>query len=94
MKTLILGALISLSGMAAHASDAPLSAADKALLGSVTHGQYAALVYTVSGCGFEPTPATAVVLLKSAALPAITEAVARHTPPPLDSKACAALTKS
>ena len=93
MKTLILGALICLGSMTAQATDAPLSAADKALLGSVTPGQYAALVYTVSGCGLEPTPATAVGLLKSAALPAITEAVARHAPPVLDSKACATLAK-
>ena len=92
MKKLFVGALICLSGVASHAHEAPLSAADKALLSQVTQDQYQALIYTVSECGFEPSARVAVTLLKSAALPAITAAVVRYNEPApvLDTKACAA----
>jgi len=91
MKKLILGALICLSGVAAHANGPQLSSADQALLKGINQAQYQALLYTVIECGFDSSPSVAVALLKSPALPSITAAMARvdEPAPLLDQKACA-----
>ena len=88
--------MICLYGMASHANDAPMRAADKALLSNITQAQYVAVIYTMNDCGFRPTAAIAVTLLKSPALADITAALARPNgpAPALDSKACAALAKN
>jgi hypothetical protein len=50
------------------------------------------LIHAVSACGFVPSARVAVTLLKSAALPAITQAVAQGNDPAalLDRKTCLA----
>lgn len=95
MTKLLLGALICLSGVAAHANPSQLSIADRALLRHISQDQYQAVLYTMIECGFESSPGVAVALLKSPALPPITVAMAAMSQlsdpaPLLDQKACAA----
>ncbi|MBC7955885.1 MAG: hypothetical protein H7Y33_08460 [Cytophagales bacterium] len=96
MNKLILGALISLTGVVCVAHAAPTNTPDKSLLANISQAEYQALIYTASECGFEPSTKLAVTLLKSSAMPTITAAVAKHNEPApaLNGATCAALAKS
>ncbi|HEX3142204.1 MAG TPA: hypothetical protein VHQ87_19250 [Rhizobacter sp.] len=93
MKKLMTGALIALCAAATHAAAPSLSAADQALLNKVSQAQYQALIYTASQCGFQPSTALSVTLLKSPGFTLVADTLARpEAPAPvLDEKACAAL---